>query len=411
SPEPVEEPYSGPELPVEEELDPEPLPVEEPSEPEPAEEEAPKIIIVNAPSRQTYELDAKPAHDDFADSLSGSLTVILSDGTVTDVSVEWHCDDYSSDYGRFTFAPTVVGSEYALDGDVELPTVALYIRYISDVSMKGKYAPVVAKKPASSAEGVAKKLKWPTEVKATLVGKDETTVKLPVVWECDDYSRYDSGEFTFTAAFAPEVDYITGRKLKMPAITLRVISDKQFTLDINSDNEIIITGLRNDRTEAIEIPAKIEGLKVVEIDDKAFKDCSNLMMVTVSNGIEKIGDKAFAGCSELIAVELPDSLRSVDKDAFDKKVLKTLAIVLNVYGDDTRLTDEDTFKHDGKSVHLPADIDSIVVKDDAELTIDTDFTVESDSLTGLTVERYGKVTLRKGEKLINNGIITVDGEF
>ena len=370
-----------------------------------------QIVDVGWPDQLTYEMDEKPAYDDFAYSLPGTLTATLSDGSDYEVEAEWYCEDYSADYGRFIFSSDLVGSvPYEIARNVRLPKVALYIRYVSAVKLSGEKEYVVAEKPAQWSDEVAEAMKWPDTIKVTIEGESESRENLPIVWTCDDYDRADAGEFTFTAGFAPEVNYIIGRKVKMPAITLRVIDDEKFTLALTRDNTLAITGLKDTRSDVVEIPAKIAGIKVTEIADKAFEDCSNVMMVRVADGIEKIGNRAFHGCDSLLVVELPDSLEDVASNAFDDENLETLAIVLNVSGE-TKLTRDDTFKHDGETVRLPEPIDSIVVENDGELTIDTDFTVEPESFTGITVEHGGRLKLNKGNSLINHGTINVLGTF
>ena len=375
------------------------------------EEVALQVVNIEWPSQRTYELDEKPAYRDFADRLPETLNATLSDGSNYEVEAEWSCEDYSANYGRFIFSAAPAGSiPYEIARNVRFPKVALYIRYISAVKFSGEREYLVADKPARWAEDVADEMNWPTTIKARIKGEDDATENLPIVWTCEKYDRADDGEFTFTAGFAPEVTYIIGRKVNMPAITLRVVSDKKFTLALNRDDTLAITGLKDTRDDTVDVPAKIEGIAVTEIADKAFEDCDNLMMVKIADGIEKIGKKAFHGCDSLLVVELPDSLEDVASNAFDDEILEDLALVLNVRGE-TKLTRDDTFKHDGETVRLPEAIDSIVVEDDGELTIDTDFTVAADSFTGITVEDDATLKLTRGNTLINHGKIDVDGEF
>ena len=56
--------------------------------------------------------------------------------------------------------------------------------------------------------------------------------------------------------------------------------------------------------------------KVTSIDWGAFKNCSGLTSVTISNTVTRIGDSAFSGCSGLTSVTIPNSVTSIDRWAF-----------------------------------------------------------------------------------------------
>lgn len=74
---------------------------------------------------------------------------------------------------------------------------------------------------------------------------------------------------------------------------------------------------------------------ITEIAQGAFKDCSNLSLTSLPEGLTKIGDSAFWGCSELACESLPDSLRSIGSSAFakcSKLALKSLPESLETLG-------------------------------------------------------------------------------
>ncbi len=56
---------------------------------------------------------------------------------------------------------------------------------------------------------------------------------------------------------------------------------------------------------------------VEEIDADAFHGCSNLISITIPDGVKSIGDYAFYGCSNLTAVILPDDVEYIGSSAFD----------------------------------------------------------------------------------------------
>ena len=55
---------------------------------------------------------------------------------------------------------------------------------------------------------------------------------------------------------------------------------------------------------------------VTSICDNAFRDCSGLTSVTISNSVTSIGDTAFFACSGLTSVTIPGSVMSIGNSAF-----------------------------------------------------------------------------------------------
>lgn len=68
------------------------------------------------------------------------------------------------------------------------------------------------------------------------------------------------------------------------------------------DNQIIITGLKNDTIEtSIIIPKKINGKPVTQIAERAFKK-SHITGVQIGENIKNIELAAFEDCKELVSV-------------------------------------------------------------------------------------------------------------
>lgn len=372
--------------------------------------EAPVIVDIVLPDDiAVQERMSKPNKaSDFADDLPDTLDATLSDGGSADVAVRWHCDDYSADYGLFTFVAALDEDvDYALADGVKLPSVQLYVVYISKLEkVSGRF--VVAEKPAKNDGDVAEALNWPMQLKATFQGADAVEQVLDIVWNCEKYNKKETGAFKFTAAFADGGDYILGKGVKLPANRLYVVNDENFEFKLTDDDTITITGWKASRGDLV-VPEDICGFPVTEIADKAFSGHKHMTSATLSDGIEKLGSRIFKDCDELMFVELPDTLTSVKKDTFGGAGSE-LALILHVRHD-TKLTGEKTLKVDGKKIKLPWAIDSIIVEEKGELTIDTDFTLERDSLAGLTVARGGEVKLTRGHKLVNLSTIIIEGDF
>ncbi len=61
----------------------------------------------------------------------------------------------------------------------------------------------------------------------------------------------------------------------------------------------------------------IAGLTDRAISSRAFENCTNLVNVTIQEGIDYIGDSAFKGCTSLKKVEIPNTVISIGTGAFD----------------------------------------------------------------------------------------------
>lgn len=85
------------------------------------------------------------------------------------------------------------------------------------------------------------------------------------------------------------------------------------------DTYVEITGFDGTVTE-VEIPAEIEGLPVTTIAEGAFKNCSSLEKVTISEGITDIKNEAFYQCTSLTSISLPNTLLSIGNQCFYKAI-------------------------------------------------------------------------------------------
>ena len=79
-----------------------------------------------------------------------------------------------------------------------------------------------------------------------------------------------------------------------------------FTYQVVNGNEISITGFDgSDVPHAVTLPLSIHDYAVTEVGAGAFYQKSNLLSVTVPEGIKKIGNFAFSGCTQMTGVTLP----------------------------------------------------------------------------------------------------------
>lgn len=89
------------------------------------------------------------------------------------------------------------------------------------------------------------------------------------------------------------------------------------------------------REGTITIPSRInyqgQEYTVTKIGYRAFANCSKLMAVTLSEGVEIIEHSAFRECENLVSIKLPQSLKEIGYDAFmDCENLRSVTIGANV---------------------------------------------------------------------------------
>ena len=66
----------------------------------------------------------------------------------------------------------------------------------------------------------------------------------------------------------------------------------------------------------VRIPSNINGQPVTAIGNDAFRDCTNITMLYISEGIKKVGDNAFWYCSNVTSLDLPNSLQEIGNESF-----------------------------------------------------------------------------------------------
>ncbi|MBE6686017.1 MAG: leucine-rich repeat domain-containing protein [Ruminococcaceae bacterium] len=81
------------------------------------------------------------------------------------------------------------------------------------------------------------------------------------------------------------------------------------------DNTIVIKGY-NGSDPYLNIPDKIDGIKVVEIEENAFKDNSVIEKVKLPDTVTKLGDSCFSGCGSLKEVYISENVDVIPDSCF-----------------------------------------------------------------------------------------------
>ncbi len=83
------------------------------------------------------------------------------------------------------------------------------------------------------------------------------------------------------------------------------------------DGNLELVAYYGDKEELtkLDIPAEIDGKKVAEIGESAFRGCTSLTSVTIPEGLSVIGGYAFKNCTSLTSVTIPKSVH-IGRGAF-----------------------------------------------------------------------------------------------
>ncbi len=84
---------------------------------------------------------------------------------------------------------------------------------------------------------------------------------------------------------------------------------------IDDDETVAVIGYHGTATH-VTIPATLENLPVLSIENEAFFDCSELVSVTLPDGLLTIHENVFGYCTSLERMIIPDSVVSIGKNAF-----------------------------------------------------------------------------------------------
>ncbi len=95
---------------------------------------------------------------------------------------------------------------------------------------------------------------------------------------------------------------------------------------LNEDGTAVITKY-NGSEAVLTVPDTLDGHAVTAIGREAFRDKSELISVTIPEGVRVIGERAFRNCKQLTEIRMPASLETLEGWAFRScKGLRTIAI-------------------------------------------------------------------------------------
>ncbi|MBQ7600205.1 MAG: leucine-rich repeat domain-containing protein [Clostridia bacterium] len=92
-------------------------------------------------------------------------------------------------------------------------------------------------------------------------------------------------------------------------------SSGDYVYMVDTDGAAVITGYNGHETDLV-IPAEIDGIRVKELGAKSFYGNTELLSVSVPEGVEWINSNAFTGCVNIGSYSFPSTLKVIASYAF-----------------------------------------------------------------------------------------------
>lgn len=96
----------------------------------------------------------------------------------------------------------------------------------------------------------------------------------------------------------------------------------KYNIENSETKEVSVVGLASSNNSSnISIPGSVEYSDVIftvtSISARAFKDCTQITSMEISDVVKSIGKYAFQGCSRLTSITMPRNLTSIPEGLFD----------------------------------------------------------------------------------------------
>ena len=157
-------------------------------------------------------------------------------------------------------------------------------------------------------------------VLAAAIASNVDTGNLVYSWYIDNVKTEYQGstvEISYDAIGSGKISYITcmitDSLTGLMWTDTKTIETANLCLDIDSNGVVSAT---DKSITNIVIPEYVNNVKVRAIADNGFENCTDLISITLPEGLTSIGDFAFSGCTALTGIEIPDSVTDVGIGVF-----------------------------------------------------------------------------------------------
>lgn len=86
---------------------------------------------------------------------------------------------------------------------------------------------------------------------------------------------------------------------------------------VQSDGTAVVTGYTGS-DKNLEIPSKLNGIRVTRIGDRAFYNNKDIKSVAIPKGVKAIGKEAFSRCVNMNGVTIPEGVKEIGEAAFSE---------------------------------------------------------------------------------------------
>ena len=155
-----------------------------------------------------------------------------------------------------------------------------------------------------------------TQTGYRIVSSDPSVLRV----EGDNVVAVSAGTAMLIVSSTANPNIYDARKIKVGKINseheIIETPEEYFTYTVSND-EVTITGLVSGCTlTEVNIPHTIQGMRVTEIGNRAFRNNSNLRSITIPDSVTYIGYNAFEDCSGLTSVTIGNSVTNIGDFAF-----------------------------------------------------------------------------------------------
>lgn len=109
-------------------------------------------------------------------------------------------------------------------------------------------------------------------------------------------------------------------------VVIEYVLVTDFELKETDDGNYEIAQFVGFEEENMEIPAEINGQRIVGIADNIFAELATLKNIKIAEGIKYIGDKAFVSCPDLETIIFPETLEKIGAYCFSKTPIKRVEL-------------------------------------------------------------------------------------